>query len=245
MSVHVWADETRDGLARLLPDAVVVLPIGATEQHGPHLPTRTDALVVERVAARAAHAASDEHGIDVVLAPTLPFGASDHHLRYGGTLSLGPATLLAVLDDLIGSIETDGGRRLLIVNGHGGNRGAMRAAAAAADARETITVAALDYWDTTPGVAPGHAGAVETSFVLALERDLVVDPLPARAEPPVLPPISAGTYHGGWVWDSIDGFTDSPAGADADRGADELDRIVAGLANVIRDLSKMPGGLTA
>lgn len=240
MGVLIWSDNSREQLAPVLGNAVVVLPIGATEQHGPHLPTRTDILVAERVVRRAADQAGATPGVDVIVAPGLPFGASDHHLRYGGTLSLSSATLLAVLEDLIDSLEVQGCRRLVIVNGHGGNRGALRAAASGADARESITVAAVDYWDAATDVAPGHAGRVETSFVLALEPDLVHSP-PRRVDPPTIPSLRAGTYHGGWVWHHLDGFTDSPADADAAAGAQMLDDVVEGLAEIILSVAGMPG----
>ncbi|MGH3587728.1 MAG: creatininase family protein, partial [Pseudonocardia sp.] len=98
MTVHIWNELTREQLGAVLPDALVVLPVGATEQHGPHLATGTDALVVDAVARAAVAAAGTDR--DLVLAPTLPFGASDHHLPFGGTLSLRVETMTEVVLDL-------------------------------------------------------------------------------------------------------------------------------------------------
>ena len=69
------------------PDAVIRLPVGATEQHGPHLPVGTDTFAVEHISREAARIAAEE--IPVVVAPTLPFGCSPHHIPFGGSMSLG------------------------------------------------------------------------------------------------------------------------------------------------------------
>src|SRR5207247_1868778 len=90
-----WGELTREELGALAPEALLLLPIGSTEQHGPHLPTSTDAALVTAVAERAAEAA--EAPETIVLAPTLAYGASQHHLPFGATLSLRPATLALVL----------------------------------------------------------------------------------------------------------------------------------------------------
>lgn len=141
--VH-WAETTREELAALLPEAVVVLPVGATEQHGPHLATGMDALAAERLAAAGAERAARAGG--VVLTPALAFGASDHHLPFGGTLSLSAATLARVLGELIASAATSGARRLLVLNGHGGNSAVCAQAAADGARRHGIVAAAADYW---------------------------------------------------------------------------------------------------
>ena len=92
-TVRRWDALTREEIAELAPDALLVLPVGTTEQHGPHLATCTDALIATVVAERAAAAASRPETI--LLAPTLAYGASDHHLPFGGTLSLGVDDLRA------------------------------------------------------------------------------------------------------------------------------------------------------
>src|SRR3712207_8760883 len=76
------AELTREELRRRLPDATVVIPIGATEQHGPHLPLMTDHLMAETIALRAAGLVPPD--VDVLVAPVLPFGCSSHHLQVGG-----------------------------------------------------------------------------------------------------------------------------------------------------------------
>src|SRR5688500_12711576 len=89
---------TREEANAIAPAALVVLPVGATEQHGPHLPVGTDTFAVEHLArAAAAEAARD---IPIVVAPTFPFGSSPNHLPLGGTMSLGTETYYRAVSDL-------------------------------------------------------------------------------------------------------------------------------------------------
>ncbi|MGN6484428.1 MAG: creatininase family protein, partial [Thermomicrobiales bacterium] len=108
-------DEIR---SRLADGALVVLPTAATEQHGPHLPTGHDSVTVEHIA----RAAADASLAEVILAPVLCFGSSQHHLPFGGTLSLSTETYYHVARDLVESILASGARRVLLLNGHGGNQ---------------------------------------------------------------------------------------------------------------------------
>jgi creatinine amidohydrolase len=102
MTALRWNETTREALTAVLPEALVLLATGATEQHGPHLPTGTDILLSRTVTERAADRASPISQRPLVLAPPLPFGASDHHRRFGGTLSLRVPTMITVLSDPAG-----------------------------------------------------------------------------------------------------------------------------------------------
>jgi creatinine amidohydrolase len=243
MDVIRWQEQTRERLSTLLPDALVVLPIGATEQHGPHLATGTDALLAEAAASRAAARAAASSPRPLVLTPTLPLGASDHHLPFGGTLSLRPETLLDVLLDVIRSVAECGGRRLVIVNGHGGNRGICSAAAAAASVRFPIAVGYLDYWDAaaeadlrgTP--LPGHAGGFETSLVLAVAPHWVGERT-ERVDVPSVPAVDGIELHRQASWHEQGGFTDEPARATAEMGREWLDHLVDRLADRLVELAK-------
>lgn len=236
MALLRWNETNRVRLGELLPEALVVLPIGATEQHGPHLPTGTDAFVAEAVASAAAERAAPRARRDLVVAPVLSFGASDHHLPFGGTLSLSPETMTAVLADLARSVAADGGGRMVIVNGHGGNKGPCNSAGAVASTRYGVALAYVDYWDLFPADAadrpnvPGHAGAFETSLLLGLRPELVAE-RPDRAEQPAVPAASGVTVHANAVWGSIDGYTDRPADADADSGKRWFDALAGALAD--------------
>jgi creatinine amidohydrolase len=211
-----------------------VLPLGATEQHGPHLPTGTDALLATEITERSVSIAAADATRDFVLTPCLQVGASDHHVPFGGTLSFGPETLLAVILDLAHSVVRAGGRRLVLLNGHGGNSGICQAAAAAASSRWNVAVAHLDYWDGANSMpVPEHAGAVETSLVLAVRPDLVA-PRPQRAAPPSSP----GTLYSAEVWRRIDGYADQPDQADRELGTTWISQITTAVAERLLDLAE-------
>jgi creatinine amidohydrolase len=115
----LFAEMTREELRAVAPGTTLVLPLGATEQHGPHLPAGTDFFTVDCLARAAAERAAAE--IAIAVAPALPFGSSGHHLIFGATLSLRTETYYRVLTDLLRSLVTDGFRRIFLLNGHGGN----------------------------------------------------------------------------------------------------------------------------
>ena len=129
----------------------VVLPLGATEQHGPHLPAGTDFFTVDRLAQAAAERAATE--IAITVAPALPFGSSDHHLIFGATLSLRTDTYYRVLNDLLRSLVTDGFHRIFLLNGHGGNH--ELAQLAARDIKRQIADKGLPSW-THPVISGGR-----------------------------------------------------------------------------------------
>jgi creatinine amidohydrolase len=117
--MKLFAELNREQIRAAAPDSLVVLPIGATEQHGPHLATGMDYFTVESVAREAASIAAAQ--IPVVVTPALPFGSSHHHFVFGGTLSLSTETYYRVLYELVESLVKDGFTRIFLLNGHGGN----------------------------------------------------------------------------------------------------------------------------
>jgi creatinine amidohydrolase len=98
-------------------EAVILLPLGAIEQHGPHMAVSTDTDIVTYIARQAELALPEQ----VLLCPTLPFGSSDHHLSFGGTISIGAELYTKVIVDLVGSLLQNGFRKIVLLNGHGGN----------------------------------------------------------------------------------------------------------------------------
>ncbi len=159
---------------------VVVAPIAACEQHSLHLPTFTDTLLVTAVAEGAEQRATNE----ILLLPTLWFGASHHHLRFGGTLSASVDTHIDMLCDLLTPLLDDGFLRVLILNGHGGNIDTMQTALRRLQPRyRDRTLSAASYWDLAqqelaafaqgPRKVMGHACEFETSMVMALRPELV------------------------------------------------------------------------
>ena len=217
---------------------LLVLPVGATEQHGPHLPVGTDAFAVEAVSRRAAEAASDS--IPVVVTPTLPFGCSPHHIPFGGTMSLGTENYYLAVTDLVESLILGGWTRILIVNGHGGNSELVQLVVRDLALKHPVNLAALSYWNPAwdtlvesgahlNGRMPGHAGAFETSLVLALRPELVTEPRPSREVPLASDPKGIAPRYRlerNGFWREIDGYTDSPAAGSADWGTSYLEIIV-------------------
>ncbi|MGQ0551342.1 MAG: creatininase family protein [Armatimonadota bacterium] len=231
MSTRLLLQElTREEARTAAPEALAVFPVGATEQHGPHLPVYTDSFTVEHIARAAAAEAATQ--IPVLVTPTMPFGSSHHHLPFGGTMSLDTETYFRVIYDLAESLITGGFRRIFILNGHGGNHELIQLVARDLALHHPANVAAASYWTVAWdalievqahafGRFPGHAGVYETSHMLALRPDLVRTPLPHRdvaggTDPRALMRPYRGEVHG--FWQGINGFTDSPDRADADRG---------------------------
>jgi creatinine amidohydrolase len=213
-------------------DTLVVLPIGATEQHGPHLATGTDFFTVEAVAVESARIAAASSELAVIVTPALPFGSSDHHFVFGATMSLSTETYYRVLRELIESLVTDGFRSIFVLNGHGGNHELAELAARDVAIRRDANVAAGSYWAmawealVAQGAhlgrrLPGHAGDFETSLMMALRPDLRPGPLPHRDNPGDTDPRTRAApwrseMHGSWKL--IEGFTDSPDQATAETG---------------------------
>jgi creatinine amidohydrolase len=160
--------------------ALVLAPIAAVEQHSRHLAVLTDTVLVTGVAEAVERRLPDS----VALLPTLWFGASHHHLRFGATLSASVDVHIDLLCDLLTPLLDDGWRRVLLLNGHGGNIDTMQTALRRLQPRYRDRIlAAASYWDLAaaelaalaegPRKSMGHACEFETSMMLALRPDLV------------------------------------------------------------------------
>lgn len=136
---------------------VLAVPVGSTEQHGPHLPLSTDTDIAVALCARLAATRPD-----VLVAPALPYGSSGEHAGFAGTLSIGQAALELVIVELCRS-ATDTFDRVLLVNGHGGNREPLRRAEALLRAESRDVRVYMPRYQGDP-----HAGRAETSIQLAL-----------------------------------------------------------------------------
>jgi creatinine amidohydrolase len=206
-----------------------IIPLGATEQHGPHLPAGTDTFRAEALAARLAVALGR-----ALIAPVIPIGCSEEHRGFAGTLSLRHETLAAILVDVGDSLARQGFRRLVFLSAHGGNGRALAMAVEelqrtkpemviwrSGSLAESVEMAltSSDHAGIDPAEAGIHAGERETSEMLALRPDLVDM---ARAEPgytgdmaAVLPTLQTS----GVRPVSHNGVLGDPRRASAERGA--------------------------
>ena len=239
---------TRDEVRRRAPEAIAVIPVGACEQHGPHLPLGTDLLVVDHIAGEVSVALCDE--LDVILAPSVAVGYSPHHVPIGPTLTAGEDTLLAQLREMCDGLVRSGFRRIFLLNGHGGNAELVVVVARSVGQKHRVRAGAGSYWVMAwdrlmesgaqeRGRMPGHAGSFETSLMLALRPDLVVDPPRRSFEYTPSPPGYFGHYHveDVKIWERSDGFSDDPSGADAASGRRFLDCIVSGVTERLREFA--------
>lgn len=150
------------------PAPIVLIPVGSTEQHGPHLPLATDTIIAEELTGRAVH-----HTDGLLIGPTISVSASGEHAEFAGTLSIGSEVMTSVLIELIRSADWAAG--VVLVNGHGGNHEAVTNAIAASTAEGRSV---LGWWPNWPqrrdgGPADLHAGRIETSMMLAIDPGLV------------------------------------------------------------------------
>jgi creatinine amidohydrolase len=160
---------------------VLVLPLGSVEQHGNHMPIGTDTLLAHAVSLAAAERASAQ----VAVLPPPWYGFSPHHMRFAGSITLRAETLMALAQDVVGSLVTHGFRRILIVNGHGGNAGVIDLLASTLGHEHygKARIAALTYFtlareaiarlrQSEPG-GMGHACEFETAMVQHIRPELV------------------------------------------------------------------------
>ncbi len=179
-------DERRVALAKMTsPEAadalagaeVALLPVGATEQHGPNMTLETDTAVAYRLALRIATAMHPR----AVVAPALPYGVSYHHMSFPGTMTLSPETFQAVALEAIESLRQHGLERFFVVDGHAGNQGALDVLMTKLRFQMGVRAAYLFYFTIVDDLMRegakterwGHACEVETSMGLALQPDTV------------------------------------------------------------------------
>lgn len=153
-------------------NGIVVIPVGATEQHGPHLPLDTDTAVTVEPVLRAAKE------VRVVVAPTIPWGNSMQNMSFSGTITLKSSTLIELVKDVCKSFIHHGFNKIIIVNGHGGNISPINQAAEEIKYETGVFICHVKCWELAEVPAPpgvpeydGHAGSQETSLMLYLRPE--------------------------------------------------------------------------
>jgi creatinine amidohydrolase len=232
---------------------ILMLPIGSVEQHGRHLPLGTDTMLVTSVA----NAAAERLKGRVAVLPSLWYGLSAHHMQFAGSVTLQISTLMAVVEDIVASLVRHGFSRILVLNGHGGNSGAIDVLAASLGHRfhGAARIACLTYFKVarqaiaalraSPRGGMGHACEFETAMMQHVRGDLVDIVLAVTAYPDpgsrylttdLLESSSVHSYHD-FADLSPTGTLGDPSFASPEKGAKFHTAVVDELVRFIEDFS--------
>jgi creatinine amidohydrolase len=233
-----WTD-VRDVEAEL-----ALLPVGSTEQHGPHAPLGLDWMTAEAIATEAADRYADEHGTEILVGPTVPVGIAAEHRRFEGTLWVSEDTFRAYVTETIESLAAHGFDRIVVVNGHGGNADALRELCGTVSRSSDAYAVQYTWFDAVEFDDLGHAGPAETSMIRHLRPELIREDRTEAAA------AEGADGWGEWVagtnlaYDS-DSFTDSgavgdPREGDAELGAELLDAAVDSLLELLDAVENRP-----
>jgi len=239
-----------------LPDpanTVIVLPTGATEQHGPHLPCAVDSVIAAGVVGHALARLSDS--VPAYAMAPITYGKSEEHLHFPGTMTLSGETLLATMNEIGESVYRAGFRKLLIVNGHGGQPQVMEMAARELRLRHGDFIVVPSFTWRVPHVAGRylserekklamHAGHAETALMLALAPDTVDMSLAVSNYPPEFPSsLLSPDGRPACAWSARDfgpsGIIGDPLPATAEQGQAILESLAESWAQAITELHEL------
>jgi creatinine amidohydrolase len=235
---------------------VLVIPLGSVEQHGHHLPLGTDTLLAYATSLAAAERLA---GTVVVLPPPW-YGFSAHHMRFAGSITLSHQTLMAMVEDIVASLAAHGFRRVLVVNGHGGNGGIVDVLAAVLGKRHygRMRIVGLTYFQLaapviaelrrSPPGGMGHACEFETAMIMHIRPDLVAhDKAKAIYPDPGSSYLSTDLLKGSAIKTYLDfadlsphGTLGDPSLASPEKGAEFFAAVVAELVRFMEDFAKWP-----
>ena len=251
-----YEDLTGPGIADAIsPSSILLLPIGAIEQHGPHLPLSVDHVIAHETATAVVDRCGDE--LDVWQLPTMSISKSNEHAWSAGTLYLSPATMAAVLHDIARSVATTGAERLVLLNGHGGNTTHLGTAL-----RELRLEFGLKTFLMHPSLPPAYGGASteeelgmgihggrnETSVFMHLRPDHVDLEKAERRVPEAIADNTHVRFGGstsfGWLSNDFhpDGYIGDPTGASAELGAQLFEGAVASLCEAMSEVKTFDFG---
>ena len=224
---------------------VAILPWGATEAHNYHLPYGTDNYESRHVAIESARKAWERNAKAVVL-PTIPFGVNTGQLDIRLTINMNPSTQAKILEDVARSLEGHEIRKLVIVNGHGGND--FRQMIRELQPRVEVLISSINWWnciDPRPFYdEPGdHAGELETSVMMEITPDLIL-PVSEAGKGTTRQFRIAGLRNGvawtprAWTQATDDTGSGDPSRATREKGAKHLDAVTTAIADFLVDLAK-------
>lgn len=248
MSIEVeWARMTAPDLREIAgkPGAMAILPIGSLEQHGPHLPVITDTASASAAAIRAARLVAGE--VPVAVLPGMWLGMSEHHLPFGGTITLDYETLSRVLRCIVRSLVALGFQRLFIVNGHGGNMDPLAVASRELAVEFGMPIVATTPWMLAPketaaifevDTGAHHACEGEASVMLSIVGDAVKTDKFGQAfgnqQHPVDLPADVSRFYSFAERAPVTGTWGDPRSATAEKGERFLDLHASEIVKLIR-----------
>lgn len=259
-----WSDLTTADFARLdTARAIAVLPVAATEQHGPHLPLSVDADIANGVIAAALpHLPAD---LPALFLPTQAVGFSPEHTRFGGTLTLKAETVLRLWTEIAECVAASGVKKLVLFNAHGGQVGLLDVVARDLRSRLGMLVYSVNWFHLPLADEQGrdvnalfsaeehrfgiHAGEIETSLLLALSPDRVrMDQAgyfrsASQERSPHFPILGNGkTAKLGWQMQdyNADGAVGNASAATADKGQAVLQAAGRALAQLLAEIDRLP-----
>jgi creatinine amidohydrolase len=233
------ADELRE---RARQDAMVIVPVGSLEQHGPHLPVEVDSVLGDATARTTAEIVARTE--PVLVLPMLWTGVSEHHMSFGGTITLDLEAFYATIRCICQSLVRHGFRRIVLWNGHGGNDNALRVCDDELTPKLGVPIVQFTYWYAAAEAIAGiletqeallHACEAETSMMMALRSELVAkDRIPlakTNTTPDVKDLVGGGVYR----WRTLGSMSSSgvwgnPEAASAAKGEQLLTAIAEQIA---------------
>ncbi len=255
-SRYWWDLSTRDFAALDMTHVVALQPVGAVEQHGPHLPVRVDAAINEGIVRRALDLMPAE--LPVLVLPALPVGKSDEHLAFPGTLSVSYDTLARLWTEIGESVRRADCRRIVYFNSHGGQPQIMDIVCRDLRVKHDMlavacswfrTVDTGDLFDKVERDHGIHAGQTETSMMLHLHGDLVdmrqaknFVPLSIEIERAGKMLTPEGAINFGWQMQDLhpEGAAGDAASADAETGRVLVERAAVALVRLLQEVSEFP-----
>lgn len=252
-----WSDYSSEEFSMLDRSRIVaVLPVGATEQHGPHLPLSVDAAIITGIVAAVAERLPATSR--VLFLPVMPIGKSDEHLRFPGTLTFSAETLIRMWSEIGASVAHSGVRKFVLLNSHGGQIAIMDIVVRELRRKHNMLAFSLNWFglgtpeglyddhELTHGV---HAGDMETSVMLALHPDLVsmdkarfFHPLTEEFESDYSHIALSGGAKPGWQSQDLhpEGACGDASSASSDKGQQTIDFAADRIAQALEEIERAP-----